>query len=59
VVLKESGELALIVEPGLEVPAHRLRVPLTQAIVEPLVVGVIESLLEHPDIVRSLGKRAT
>ena len=47
VVLEESGELALIVEPGVQVLAHRLRVSLAQAIVEPLVVGVIEPLLQH------------
>ena len=47
VVLQEPGELVLVVEPGVEVLAHRPRVPLAQAVVEPLVVGVVEPLLLH------------
>ena len=47
VVLEEAGELVLVVEPGVEVLANRPRMLLAQAVVEPLVVRVIESLLLH------------
>ena len=47
VVLQEPGELVLVVEPGVQVLAHRPRVSLAQAVVEPLVVGVVEPLLLH------------
>src|SRR4029077_9602396 len=46
-VLQEPRELALVVEPGMEVLAHGSRVPLAQAIVEPFVIGVVETLLQH------------
>ena len=45
VVLQEARELVLVVEPGVEVLAHRPRVAFAQAVVEPLVVGVVEALL--------------
>ena len=47
VVLQEAGEPGLVVEPRQEVLAHRPRPPLVQAVVEPLVVRVVEALLEH------------
>ena len=45
VVFHKAGQLVLIIEPRVEMLAHRPRVPLAQAVVEPFVVGVIESLL--------------
>ena len=45
VVLQEAGQLVLVIQPGVEVLAHRPRVSLAQAVVEPLVVGVVEPLL--------------
>ena len=47
VVLQEPGEPVLIVEAGVEVLAHRPRVPLAEPVVQPLVVGVVEALLQH------------
>ena len=47
VVFHEAGQLVLIVEPGVEMLAHRPGVPLAEAVVEPFVVGVVESLLLH------------
>ena len=44
-VLQETREFALVVEPGLQVFAHRPRLSHAQAIVEPLVIGVIKTLL--------------
>ena len=45
VVLEEAREVVLVVEIGPQVLAHRPRVPVAQAVVEPLVVGVVEALL--------------
>ena len=45
VVLQEAGQPVLVIEPGQEVLAHRPGVPLAQAVVQPLVVGVVEPLL--------------
>ena len=45
VVFQEAGQLVLIIEPRVEMLAHRPGVTLAQAVVQPLVVGVIESLL--------------
>ena len=53
VVFREPGELVLVVEPGVEVLAHRPRVALAPAVVEPLVVGVVEALLQQRPFERS------
>ena len=45
VVFQEAGELVLIVEPGVKMLAHGPGVAVAQAVVEPLVVGVVEALL--------------
>src|SRR5215470_19468916 len=45
VVLEETGQLVLVVEPGVEMLTHRPGVTLPEPVVEPLVVGVVESLL--------------
>jgi hypothetical protein len=45
VVLEEAGQMILEVEAGEEVLADRAGVALFQAVVEPLVVGVVEALL--------------
>ena len=47
VVLQEACELALVVEPGVEVLADRPGVSLAQPVVEALVVRVVEPLLQH------------
>ena len=48
-VLHEAGELALVIEPGVEMLAHRPGMTLAEPIVEPLVVGVVETLvLQRP-----------
>ena len=47
VVFHEAGQLVLIVEPGVEMLAHRPGVALAEAVVQAFVVGVIESLLLH------------
>ena len=44
-VLQEAGQLVLVVQPRAEVLAHRPGVPVAEAVVQPLVVGVIEALL--------------
>jgi hypothetical protein len=41
----EAGQLVLVVEPGVKMLAHGPRVPFAEAVVQPLVVGVVESLL--------------
>ena len=46
-VFEKTRELVLVVQPGVKVFAHRPGVPFAKAVVEPLVVGVIESLLLH------------
>ena len=45
VVLQETGELVLVIEARVEMLAHRPRMAFPEAIVEPLVVGVVEALL--------------
>src|SRR5262249_13932353 len=45
VVLQEPGHLVLVVEVGAQMVVHRLGMALTEAIVQPFIVGVIESLL--------------
>ena len=50
VILHEAGKLALVVEPGVEVLANGPCVSLAEPIVEPLVVGVVEALLQHASI---------
>ena len=46
-VLHEARELVLEVETGLKMAPHRPGVTLAEPIVEPLVVGVVEPLLQH------------
>ena len=46
-VLQKPGEPFLVVKAGMEVVAHRRCMPLAQAVVEPLVIGVVEALLLH------------
>src|SRR5262249_4896968 len=49
VVLQKAGEFVLIIQPCVKVFAHRTGVVLTKAVVEPLVVRVVETLLlERP-----------
>src|SRR5215813_13898994 len=45
VVLEETGQLVLVVEPGVEMLTHRPGVTLPEPVVEPLVVVVFESSL--------------
>ena len=45
VVLEKAREAILEVEPGMQVLAHRARRAVLEAVVEPLVVGVVEPLL--------------
>ena len=45
VVLQEADHLVLVIEIGVEVLADRPDVAVAQPIVQPLVVGVVESLL--------------
>src|SRR5262249_43190988 len=40
VVFQEAGELILVIQPRVEMLAHRSGVTLTQAIIQPFVVGV-------------------
>ena len=47
VILQETGELVLIVEAGEQMLPHGSGMAFAQAIVEPLVVGVVEPLLLH------------
>src|SRR6185503_3152839 len=52
VVFEEAGELVLIVESGKKMFAHGAGMAVAQAIVEPLVVGVIKPLLlESPFLI--------
>src|SRR5687767_12674395 len=46
-ILHEARELPLIVEPGVEMFPHRPGVTVAEPIVQPLVVGVVETLLQH------------
>ena len=46
-VLHEARELRLVVEPGVEMLPHRPGVTVAEPIVQPLVVGVVETLLLH------------
>ena len=49
VVLEEAGQLVLIVEPGVKMLADGPGMAFAEAVVEPLVVGVVEALLlERP-----------
>ena len=45
VVFQEAGHLVLVIQSRAEVLAHRPGVPLAEPVVQPFVVGVIESLL--------------
>ena len=45
VVFEKAGQFVLIVHTGVEVLAHGRCMALTQAVVQPLVIGVIEALL--------------
>ena len=45
VVLDEADQSLLVAEVGSQVPVHGLRVVVHQAVVEPLVVAVVEALL--------------
>ncbi len=45
VILQESGQFGLVIESRVKMLADRLGMPFSQAIVEPFVVGVVESLL--------------
>src|SRR5215471_5018248 len=47
VVFQKAGELVLVVKPGTEMISHRSRVAIAQTVVKPLVISVIEPLLEH------------
>src|SRR5262245_34193653 len=60
VVFQKSGELILVIEAGMEVLAHRSRVSFAGAVVQPLVVRVVESFLLHGplEIPRDLGHEA-
>src|SRR5262249_37085066 len=49
VVFEKSGQFILIIQPGVEVLAHGPRMAFTEAVVQALVVGVVEPLLlERP-----------
>ena len=49
VVLQEAGQLVLVIQARVEMLAHRPGMAVAEAVVEPLVVGVIEALLlERP-----------
>ena len=49
VVLQEARQVILVVEPGQEVSSDRRCVPFPEAVIQPLVVGVVEPLLlERP-----------
>jgi len=45
VVFQKAGELVLVIEPGAKMLAHRPGMTFAQAIVQPLVVRVVEPLL--------------
>ena len=47
VVFQEAGHFVLVIQSREKMLAHRPGVTLAQAVVQPLVVGVIESLLLH------------
>ena len=47
VVLQETRQLVLVIQSGVEMLAHRPGVAFAQAVVQPFVVSVIESLLLH------------
>src|SRR5262245_50023702 len=44
VVFQKAGELVLIIQPRMKVFAHRTGVLFAKAVVEPLIVGVVETL---------------
>src|SRR5437879_2278964 len=45
VVFRKAGQLVLVIRPGLEVLPDRPGLPLSETVVKPFVVGVIEPLL--------------
>ena len=46
-VLQKAGQLVLVVQPRVEMLAHWQGMSVAEAVVQPFVVGVIESLLQQ------------